>query len=45
MLLTGDVAAVTAAIEAARGRIGDEGMLLDFSVIPNPDKSLWASIL
>ena len=45
MLLTGDVAAVTAAIEAARVRVGDSGLLLDSSVIPNPDKSLWASIL
>lgn len=45
MLLTGDVAAVTAAIEAAGNRIGKEGMLVDSSVIPNPDKSLWASIL
>ena len=45
MLLTGDVAAVSAAIEAARIKIGGEGLLLDSSVIPNPDKSLWASIL
>ena len=45
MLLTGDVAAVTAAIESARVKIGDDGLLLDSSVIPNPDKSLWASIL
>ena len=45
MLLTGDVAAVTAAIEAAKAKVGDEGLFLDSSVIPNPDKSLWASIL
>ena len=45
MLLTGDVAAVSAAFEAARVKIGGEGLLLDSSVIPNPDKSLWASIL
>lgn len=45
MLLTGDVAAVTAAIESARAKVGDDGLLLDSSVIPNPDKSLWASIL
>lgn len=45
MLLTGDVAAVTAAIESAKAKVGDEGLLLDSSVIPNPDKSLWASIL
>ena len=45
MLLTGDVAAVSAAIESARAKIGDDGLLLDYSVIPNPDKSRWASIL
>lgn len=45
MLLTGDVAAVSAAIDAAKARVGEEGLLLDCSVIPNPDKSLWANIL
>ena len=45
MLLTGSVAAVTAAIDAAKVRVGESGLLLDSSVIPNPDKSLWASIL
>lgn len=45
MLLTGEVAAVTAAIERAKRAVGDEGMLLDSSVIPNPDKSIWDSIL
>ena len=45
MLLTGTVASVTAAIERAKVVVGDEGMLLDFSVIPNPDKRLWESIL
>ena len=44
MLLTGTVASVTAAIERAKVVVGDEGMLLDFSVIPNPDKRLWESI-
>ncbi len=45
MLLTGDVAAVSAAIEIAERTVGDEGMLLDSAVIPNPDKDLWGSIL
>ncbi len=45
MLLTGDVAAVSAAIESAKKRVGEDGLLLDTTVIPNPDKSLWASIL
>ena len=45
ILLTGDVAAVSAAIEHAAATVGDSGMVLDTAVIPNPDKSLWASIL
>ncbi len=45
MLLTGTVASVTAAIDRAKAVIGEEGMLLDYSVIPNPDKSIWSSIL
>lgn len=45
MLLTGDVAAVQAAIEKAQAEVGDEGMFLDSAVIPNPDEKLWASIL
>lgn len=45
MLLTGDVAAVSAAIESAKQKVGQSGLFLDSSVIPNPDKSLWASIM
>ncbi len=45
MLLTGTVASVSAAIERAKVVVGDEGLLLDSSVIPNPDKSIWSSIL
>ena len=45
VLLTGDVAAVTAAIERAETVASEDGMLLDSSVIPNPDKRLWDSIL
>ncbi len=45
MLLTGDVAAVTAAIDHAKSVVGNEGMLLDSTVIANPDKDLWSSIL
>ena len=45
LLLTGDVAAVTAAIERAEQVASDEGMMLDSAVIPNPDKRLWDSIL
>ena len=45
MLLTGTVASVSAAIDRAKMVVGEEGMLLDYSVIPNPDKSIWSSIL
>lgn len=45
MLLTGTVASVSAAIDRAKTVVGEEGMLLDYSVIPNPDKSIWSSIL
>lgn len=45
ILLTGDIAAVSAAIDHAKSVIGDSGMVLDFAVVPNPDKSLWDSIL
>ena len=45
LLLTGSVSAVTAAIDRAVNEACDRGMLLDSSVIPNPDKKLWDSIL
>ena len=45
MLLTGDVAAVQAAIERAQTVVGDEGMYMDSVVIPNPDKRMWSSIM
>ena len=45
MLLTGEVAAVTAAIDIAKNAVENGGMLLDSAVIPNPDKELWNSIL
>lgn len=45
MYITGEVAAVTASIENAKAKVGDNGMLLDTSIIPNPDKKLWDTIL
>lgn len=45
MFLTGEVAAVTAAIERGVQAAGDNGMLLDYSVIAHPDKKLCKSIL
>ena len=44
-LLTGDVSAVTAAVQRAEAEAGRMGMFLDSSVIANPDKSLWETIL
>lgn len=44
MLITGEVAAVTAAIERAEEAAGDKGMFLDKSVIANPDDRLWETI-
>ncbi len=45
VLITGSVAAVTAAIERAKERTKDNGMYLDCAVIPRPSKDLWKNIL
>lgn len=45
MLLTGDVAAVTAAIERGKEEVSKSGMFLESSVIAGPDKRIWDSIL
>ncbi|MCP1102200.1 microcompartment protein CcmL/EutN [Aequitasia blattaphilus] len=45
MLLTGEVAAVEAAIERAAGVIGKDGMYVDSSVIASPDKQVKDAIL
>ncbi len=45
MLLTGDVAAVEAAIDKAKSTVGEGGMYLDSSVIPSPDKKIRQSII
>ena len=45
MILTGEVAAVEAAIEKAKDGAGEEGMFLDSSVIAGPDKKTWEKIL
>ena len=45
MLLTGEVAAVQAAIDRAQQEVGAGGMFLDSSVIPNPDAKMWETIL
>ena len=45
MLLTGEVAAVEAAIAKAKTAVGKDAMLLDSSIIANPDGNLCKSIL
>lgn len=45
MLLTGEVAAVEAAIEKAKAEVKDGTMFLDSSVIANPDDKLWNTII
>ncbi len=45
LMMTGEVAAVEAAIDKAKKETEKNGMLLDYSVIPNPDSQLWNSIL
>ncbi len=44
-MLTGEVSAVQAAIEAARNTIADTGLFLDSVVIPHPSPELYRSIL
>lgn len=45
MLLTGEVSAVTAAIEKAKALCGEKGMFLDSSVIAHPDPKMIHTIL
>jgi len=45
LLLTGEIAAVQAAIDRAKVGAGEDGMFLDSAVIPRPDMKLWQRIL
>lgn len=45
LLLTGSVAAVTEAIESACNKIKDDGLLLDYAVIPSPSKDFVHTLL
>ncbi|BCJ94610.1 propanediol utilization: polyhedral bodies pduT [Anaerocolumna cellulosilytica] len=45
LLLTGDIASVEAAIDKAKKAVADGAMLLDSSIIANPDSKLCKSIL
>lgn len=44
-LITGEVAAVTMAIEKAKASAGEYGMYLDSSIIANPDIKTWRKII
>lgn len=45
LLLTGEIAAVQAAIDRAQSGAGENGMFLDSAIIPHPDEKTWQSIL
>lgn len=45
LLLTGEIAAVQAAIDRAIQGVGEGGMFLDSAVIPRPDEKFWRNIL
>ncbi len=45
MMITGEIAAVSAAIDKAKSVLGDNSMLLDSSIIANPDGKLCKCIL
>lgn len=45
LMLTGEIAAVEAAVERAVKSVSDDGMVLDYSVIASPDKKLCETIL
>jgi len=44
VMFTGEVAAVSAALDAAKSEAEAKGMLLDTALIPNPDKKMLAAI-
>jgi len=44
VMFTGDVAAVTAALEAAKKEASEKGMLLDVALIPNPDDKMLMAL-
>lgn len=45
LMMTGEVAAVSASVEKAKETVKEGGMLLDTAVIASPDKELWKNIL
>lgn len=45
LLLTGDVAAVEAAVDAGSAEAGESGLLVSGVVIPRPSRAVWEQIL
>jgi len=45
VIFTGEVAAVTAALDAAKNEAAEKGMLLDTALIPNPDDKMLAAMV
>ena len=45
ILLTGSVAAVTEAVDSACKLIKEDGLLLDYAVIPSPSKDFVNTLL
>lgn len=45
VLLSGTVAAVTESVEAAVKRAGEEGLLLDYAIIPSPSKEFVQTLI
>ena len=45
VFLTGEIAAVEAAITRAKNAVSETGMYLDSSVVASPDAKLWDTIL
>lgn len=45
LLMSGEIAAVEASVEAACKRVSEDGMLLDKAVIPRPDSKLWEKLI
>ena len=45
VLLTGSVAAVTEAVESSVALIKEEGLMLDYAVIPSPSKEFVKTLI
>ncbi|SHH43274.1 BMC domain-containing protein [Clostridium grantii] len=45
VLISGEIAAVEASVQAAIQMVKEEGMLIDMSIIPNPDPKLWETLV